>query len=428
MTRLEPITRKEFVNKSSQWMKKVFLLISIWSALAGSIQSKKIKNNEDTNKTEMFSLTERAKKQKSLNKTAYDLRKTLILANDKTLIDNYGSKKDASYKKNELENKEEMISTVKKFQYAWAIKQSQGEWNQLLAPLSQEETEQVEKMLSDYTIRCGILKDKPIMEKIEYIAIHSTGSTKPEVITYLWKTGKVHYIVLEDWSIIQYLPSDKNTLAQQNHLGKWGDPISCASWNRNDQITFETIGIEVMAGPAKKWSEKQYESLQTLLRYLSNKYGVKKWNIISHTMVAYNPTKGMMRKYDPFDVERDKLDLPPNDIQINTDVLAWRIAPNLISMYKRLRKQNYGSDPWPWYTHEEAIDYMEKHYAWINYAILLHKDANKGQINPNAHLAENPERWESIQEIDATMKNYMPPKEIIKQKKTPHKKAKHKKR
>ena len=55
-------------------------------------------------------------------------------------------------------------------------------------------------------------------------------------------------------------------------------------------------------------------------------------------MVAYNPAKGMMRKYDPFELDREKLDLPPNDIQINKDILAGRIAPNLISMYKRLRK------------------------------------------------------------------------------------------
>lgn len=264
------------------------------------------------------------------------------------------------------------------------------------------------------------------MEKINYIAIHSTGSTKPEVIKYLQTTGKVHYIILQDGSIIQYLASNRNVLTQQNHLGKWGDPISCASRNRNDQVTFETIGIEVMAGPAKWWSEKQYETLKNLLRYLSNKYNVKKGNVISHTMVAYNPAKGMMRKYDPFELDREKLDLPPNDIQINKDILAGRIAPNLISMYKRLRKWYRGSNPGPWYNHEEAIMYIQKHYAWVNYAILLHKDANKGQINPNAHLAKEVERWLSIEELDNFMKNYIPPVEITRQikhkKNTPHNK------
>lgn len=364
-----------------------------------------------------------------LDSATYDLRKNLILSNDKTHIDKFFDQNAHTlYNKQQIKNVDATVHAIQKLQYQWQIDSYEEEWFKKLTPLSQEETEQIEKMIDDYTIRCTILKDKPIMQNVNYIAVHSTGSTKPEVITYLWKTGKVHYVVLEDWSIIQYLASNKNALAQQNHLGKWGDPISCASRNRNDQVTFETIGIEIMAGPAKWWSEKQYETLKNLLRYLSNKYNVKKRNVISHTMVAYNPAKGMMRKYDPFELDREKLDLPPNDIQINKEVLAGCVAPNLISMYKRLRKWSRGNDPGPWYTHEKAISYLENHYAWVNYAILLHKDANNGQINSNAHLAKESERWLTIDELDSLMKNHTPPVEITKHKKNTSNNKKHTKR
>ncbi len=416
MTNVERIKNISTHAKNSTWIKNFLLWLSIWTALTLGLQWTQQEDQKNTKKQQTYSTMQGVKIKKLVEDATYELRKNIILNTDQIQFNkNFDQNKLPPYKRQQLDNEDATVHAIQKLQYQWQIDSYQEEWFKKLPPLSKEETESVEKMLDDYTIRCTILKDKPIMQNVNYIAVHSTGSTKSEVITYLRKTGKVHYVVLEDWSIIQYLASNKNALAQQNHLGKWWDPVSCASRNRNDQVTFETIGIEVMAGPAKWWSEKQYETLKNLLRYLSNKYNVKKGNVISHTMVAYNPAKGMMRKYDPFKLDREKLDLPPNDIQINKDILAGRIAPNLISMYKRLRKWSRGDDPGPWYSHEEAISYLEKHYAWVNYAILLHKDANGGQINSNAHLAKEPERWLTIDELNNFMKNYTPPFKSTKQ-------------
>lgn len=413
--------------KGSQPLRKILLWVGIWSALAMSLQDCKTTDGSTKSSTLTSLEIPWGKTTKPIKDRIYDLKNILILPNDKTyIVRDRLEETNIPNQSSPFEDKGEILHGIREKTYKSQIDRYQNEQNQILPPLSSEETEQMDKMLAKNTIRCGVLRDKPTMEKVNYIALHSTGSTKPEVIKYLQKTGKVHYIILQDGSIIQYLPSNRNVLAQQNHLGKWGDPISCASRDRNDQITFETIGIEIMAWAAKRRSEKEYESLEILLRYLSNKYNIKKGNIISHTMVAYNPAKGMMRKYDPFELDREKLNLPPNDIQINKDILAGRIAPNLISMYKRLRKWYRGGDPGPWYSHEEAITYIQKHYAWVNYAILLHKDANKGQINPNAHLAKEVERWLSIEELDKFMKNYTPPVEISRHikhtKKPPHNK------
>lgn len=144
-----------------------------------------------------------------------------MLPNDKTyIVKDPVEETNIPNQPGPFEDKGEILHSIREMTYKSQIDRYQNEQNQILPPLSSEATEQMEKMLTKNTIRCKVLRDKPTMEKINYIAIHSTGSTKPEVIKYLQTTGKVHYIILQDGSIIQYLASNRNVLTQQNHLGK----------------------------------------------------------------------------------------------------------------------------------------------------------------------------------------------------------------
>lgn len=300
------------------------------------------------------------------------------------------------------------------------VKQYNAVWNESYPALSEQEKKEFEKHLKRFTVRSPILSTKPVMKNVQYIALHSTGTTSPAVVDYLQKTGKVHFEIDEEGNVRTFLAPWRSELSQQNHLWEGNAPVSCASWMGDHQVTFKTIGVEVRTWPAKRRNEKQYAAVRKLLSYLMEKYKLQKRAAITHTMVAYNPSKWLMRKYDPYDLDREKLWLPPASDQLNTDIIDGRVAPNLISMYRWLRKETKGVDPGPSLTHYQAIEYLRKHYDWVDNSITLHKQRYGGKVSPRAHLATNKQAWLSIDEIDKSMITYVSPP-VIEKRGTPKK-------
>jgi hypothetical protein len=248
------------------------------------------------------------------------------------------------------------------------------------------------------------MKSKPQMESIKHVTLHSTEGREEWTINYLSQVGKAHFMILKNWDIVTYWPSASymdQALRQINHMGEAWAEKSRAMRNHDGKITFSAIWIEVSALPWEAWTEEQYSSVKKLLEYLSTKYGIMRKDIITHAMCAYSPDHWLMRKQDPAFLEWNKLGLDPWSAQINRDVVAWLIAPNLLWQYKRLRMKK--KEVYEWritLTHEEAIEYMRYHSAWVNNAIQLHRERNNWKINPLAHKWRYPEYWMSIEEID----------------------------
>lgn len=297
--------------------------------------------------------------------------------------------------------------------------------DEFIEPLQQTTTDSLEEILEQNTIRSVALNTKSLMNSVEHIVLHSTEHLKNQlennVVIYLQKVGKIHFIVKRDWNVVQYLPSSTNNLVQIDHIWKEANPNSNATRNEDPNITYKSIWIEVSAHPWQEWSQEQYEAIKKLVQYLGAKYNLQKKDVLTHTMVAYSKQFGMMRKHDPAYINREKLDLPPSSAQINTSVVTGVIAPNLTALYKWCRKQPIWSNPGLWLSHQDAIIYLENHYAWVNDAIMIHKNRFWG-INPKANHWTNKEARLTIDEINSKFVTYTPPPQLVyKKKRTLHK-------
>ncbi len=253
--------------------------------------------------------------------------------------------------------------------------------------------------------QCNVMKTKEVMNTVSYVTLHSTEGREEWTIKYLSQTGKAHFMILKNWDIISYWPSSWYTgepLRQINHMGEAWAEKSRAMRNHDGKATFSAVGIEVSALPWEGRTDAQYSSVKKLLEYLSTKYGLMRKDIITHSMCAYSPEHGLMRKQDPAYLDRQKLWLDPGSAQINRDVVAGIIAPNLLGQYKRLRMQKSSAyENRITLSHEEAIEYMKQHSSWVDDAIKLHKERNNWKINPRAHKWRFSDYWMSIEEIDA---------------------------
>ena len=297
------------------------------------------------------------------------------------------------------------------------------QWNQPFPAISSEDSMRLEEQFTKNTLRSKAQDEKPTMNEVKHVVLHSTEYPENLSIVGLQWNGKIHFIIKRNWELIQYLPTTSNRLVQANHIGKWTDESSNAMWNHNPFVTFNSIWIEVCALPAEQRTEDQYITIKKLLWYLGNKYNLIQKDVITHTMVAYSKKYWLMRKHDPFGIEWEKLWLAPGSAQINKDVVTWEIAPNLVYIYERLRKPKNGKNPWWAMTHDEAISYLQYHYSWVDNAIALHK-RRFWWIWSTAQHWKIDKVWRMISDINENMKNYVP--KIVIQKKwvntTHHKK------
>lgn len=201
------------------------------------------------------------------------------------------------------------------------------------------------------------------------IVIHTTEGASDG----LYESLGIHYIVKEDGTIHLI----RNHDIAIDHAGLMGHRRA-AYWNGDRKPSLHSVGIEIEnksmetligegkflieADPAKVASKgkgtskvyytdkppsqaaldrgirqarsaraintKQYEALKSLVHWLGYELGLKKKDVVTHSMVATS-RYGRGRKDDPPIVDWAKLGLPENHHLIDQDVLAGRVKGNL---------------------------------------------------------------------------------------------------
>lgn len=121
--------------------------------------------------------------------------------------------------------------------------------------------------------------------KIEYIIVHFTEIPFDLALERLTnKSSQVssHYLIKEDGELFQ-LVSDKNIAW---HAGK-------SSWNGEEGLNKNSIGIELDNSGKSKFSDAQMKTCLSLSKELKARYAISKHNFIGHSDVAPD------RKIDP---------------------------------------------------------------------------------------------------------------------------------
>lgn len=140
----------------------------------------------------------------------------------------------------------------------------------------------------NYSFNFSFLKRNK--DSIKFIIIHYTGMKKQsEAIKRLTDSeSKVssHYFIKNEGKILKLVPD----LYEAWHAGKSG-------WKNFKSLNKHSIGIEIN-NPGhdhnyKRFNKKQILSLVKLIKYLKNKYAIKKDNILGHSDISPD------RKKDP---------------------------------------------------------------------------------------------------------------------------------
>lgn len=229
------------------------------------------------------------------------------------------------------------------------------------------------------------------MGKIRGVVLHATEGIVNRQGAELFQRQNTHFLIKEDGSIWQI----RDTKYETNHTGYMGNKKGYrAIWNGDRNPYKGRIGIEVetlamsqifkkglaslpvrpdedgnlniengyttnpprqadinkawqQVRTARAYNDKQYETLNYLLKYLAGENKIKKREIISHAMTGVqkyvekrkDPETGrkrvvavhnfLGRKFDPNAVDWKRLDLPDNERQINVDVARGEIDGHL---------------------------------------------------------------------------------------------------
>jgi N-acetylmuramoyl-L-alanine amidase len=161
---------------------------------------------------------------------------------------------------------------------------------------------------------------------IKFIIIHYTGMKKEsEAIKILCnRNSKVssHYFVRNSGEVLNLVPD----LYRAWHAGD-------SHWKKFRSLNRYSIGIEIN-NPGhehgyKKFSSKQITSLSKLLRYLINKYNIKKKNILGHSDISPN------RKKDPGEK------FPWKQLAKKNLCIWHNLNEKKIKRYRNLKLKNY---------------------------------------------------------------------------------------
>ena len=144
------------------------------------------------------------------------------------------------------------------------------------------------KLTRYYSINFDLYKRRK--NKIIFIIIHYTGMKKEsEAIKRLCDfKSKVssHYFIKNNGQVLNLVPD----LYKAWHAGNSG-------WKKFKSLNNYSIGIEINnpghENGYRKFYSQQIQSLIKLLRFLKNKYNIKKQNILGHSDISPN------RKQDP---------------------------------------------------------------------------------------------------------------------------------
>lgn len=209
--------------------------------------------------------------------------------------------------------------------------------------------------------------------KVNGVVIHTTEGNHEG----LYRNQGIHYVLRTDGTIELV----RNLDLAVDHAGIMDNSRSKAMWRGDKQPSLHTVGIEVvnralshlvksgeifieaavkmvkskqvgkrtiyytdqvptekalkkgseMALKARALTQKQYASLKQLLHWLGHEFNLKKSDIWTHSMVATSKY-GRGRKSDPPILDWAELGLPDNHWQLDQDVLAGQVNPNLYTI------------------------------------------------------------------------------------------------
>ncbi|MBI4232570.1 N-acetylmuramoyl-L-alanine amidase [Candidatus Peregrinibacteria bacterium] len=212
-------------------------------------------------------------------------------------------------------------------------------------------------------------------DKVNGVVIHTTEGAHEE----LYRNQGIHYVLRRDGTIELI----RNLDIAIDHAGIMDNSSSKAMWRGDKKPSLHTVGIEVvnpalsnlvksgevlidanpkvvksklvgkrtvyytdqaptekalkkgraMALKARALTEKQNAALKQLVHWLGHEFNLKKRDVWTHSMVATSKF-GRGRKADPPILDWSKLGLPDNHWQIDQDVLAGQIIPNLVTIEK----------------------------------------------------------------------------------------------
>lgn len=254
---------------------------------------------------------------------------------------------DALKEKKKEKKKEEKIEKVEETKNvsAWpTVEQSRQRfmsWKKYF--LEEYETQWNKKILDIYNgvpspkmhiIESG-KKSWNVIQSVGKVILHSTAWAYDESkIEQQAKWIYAHFLISEWGKIIQI---KRNwALRSMTHAG------SALWWDLNSQyFANHSIGIEVEADAGKEWSNDQYNAIQSLLKWIAQRYNpeLKVSDILTHSQIGYEPkfnTRG--RKSDPYFVNRPKLKLPNNYVLYDPNVAKGKVNSNLSAIQKSYPK------------------------------------------------------------------------------------------
>lgn len=175
----------------------------------------------------------------------------------------------------------------------------------------------------------------------DYIIIHSTESGLTSALRSLSRGGHTNYLVARNGTVYRIL--HKNFRA--NHAGR-------SMWNRREDISSYSIGIELVGYHNDPFTKEQYKSLKWLIEVFQKQYKIADWEVLEHYRVAYgNPNRYVKkrhrgRKKDPgvFNFSRELAGLTSKDkrnsVLYDPDVQAGRLIPDPDIDIARLRQKD----------------------------------------------------------------------------------------
>ena len=169
------------------------------------------------------------------------------------------------------------------------------------------------------------------MDLLDAIIIHYTGMQNSEsALNYLCnKKSKVssHYFINEEGQIFQ-LVDDFNIA--------WHAGVS--KWLKRKNLNDTSIGIELV-NPGHEhgyevFSEKQYESLEQLIKLLFSKYNIKKDWVLGHSDIAPSRKLDPGENFDWYRLARKDLSVWPDKIfsvpdKMKSDQLLYNLLFNI---------------------------------------------------------------------------------------------------
>ena len=160
----------------------------------------------------------------------------------------------------------------------------------------------------------------------DYIIIHSTESGLASGLRSLARGGYTNYLVARNGTVYRILHKDYRA----NHAGR-------SMWNRRENISDYSIGIELVGYHNDAFTQEQYESLKWLIEVFQKQYKIPDREVLEHYRVAYGKPNRYVkkahrgRKKDPgvFNFSRSRAGLTSKDkrnsVLYDPDVQAGRL-------------------------------------------------------------------------------------------------------